>query len=194
MNAVLRAHPRLLWLVTFAATVAAGAIAAACLSLAAGCGSIPQQIASTAATVDVAVERSIVAWVADRAEEITDDVAAEGGTIDDWCDAMAPVHRTAQRVMCAARALGDLALAGQEIIDTAGADSPEWSDWLASVPPLVAAVQSAFEAAGYEPPAAVSRALRMLGGLLDLLAPGGAADVPCEVTDGPADCLEGDAP
>jgi hypothetical protein len=29
----------------------------------------------------------------------------------------------------------------------------------------------------------------MLGGLIDLFAPGGAADMPCEVTDGPEDCL-----
>lgn len=194
MNAVLRAHPRLLWLVTFAATVAAGALAAACLSLASGCGSLPQSIASGAAAVDVAAERALVAWVDDQAQQIEDDVAADGGTSDDWCNAMAPVHRTAQRVMCAARALGDLALAGQEIIDTAGADSADWQDWLSAVPGVLAALQSAFGAAGYEPPAAVSRALRMLGGLLDLLAPGGAADVPCEVTDGPAECMERDIP
>lgn len=194
MNAVLRAHPRLLWLVTFAATVAAGALAAACLSLASGCGSLPQSIASGAAAVDVAAERAIVAWVDDQAQQIEDDVAADGGTSDDWCNAMAPVHRTAQRVMCAARALGDLALAGQEIIDTAGADSADWQDWLSAVPGVLAALQSAFGAADYDPPPTVDRALRALRAILGVTFPSDEAVIECEVTDYPEECSDLDAP
>ena len=184
-------HPRAAGVILSVVGVLLGAgLVVACASLVTGCGNIPQAIASTAATVDVAAERAIVAWLEDQAQQIEDDVAADGGSIADWCEAMGPVHRKAQRVICAARALGDLALSGQEIIDTAGADSPEWTDWIAALPPTVAAVEDAFAAADYEPPAAVARALRMLAGLVDLLAPGGAADVPCQVTDGPAECLQ----
>jgi hypothetical protein len=197
VNAILREHPRALWFVTFLATILAGALLSLWLSLAAGCGSAPQAIASAAATVDVAVERAMVGWLKAKAQEIEDDVAAHEGTINEWCSRMAEPHQTAQRVICAARALGDLALAGQEIIDTAGADSPEWTDWIAALPPLVLAVEDAMEAADYEPPASVARALRMLGGLIDLMGGGDAADVPCEVTTAPAECLhldDGEAP
>jgi hypothetical protein len=171
------------------AVLLGAALVIACASALPGCGGAAQTIASTAATVDVAVERSMVSWLKERAQEIEDDVAADNGTVEDWCEAMGPVHRTAQRVICAARALGDLALAGQEIIDTAGADSAEWTDWLGALPPVVVALQDAFEAADYEPPAAVSRALRMLGALVDLVSGGDAADVPCEVTDNVEECL-----
>jgi hypothetical protein len=188
VSRLLGRHPRLAYPLVAVAAVLGTMLAVACASLV-GCGNIPQQIASGAATVDVAVERSIVAWVDEQAQAIEDDVAAHEGSVEEWCEAMGPVHRTAQRVICAARALGDLALAGQEIIDTAGADSPEWTEWLGAVPPLVTAVLDAFEAADYEPPTSVTRALRMLGGLLDLVTDGPAADVPCEVTDGPAECL-----
>jgi len=179
----------LLWLVTIGAVMLSGLAVFACAAVIGGCGNVPQQIASSAAAVDVAAERAVVAWVEEQAQAIEDDVAADGGTIGDWCEAMGPVHEKAQRVLCAARALGDLALVGQEIIDTAGADSAEWTDWLGAVPPMVTAVLDAFEAADYEPPAAVDRALRMLAGLISLVAPGGAAEVPCEVTEGPAECL-----
>jgi hypothetical protein len=188
VSRLLGRHPRLAYPLVVVAAVLGTMLAVACASLV-GCGNIPQQIASGAATVDVAVERAIVAWLDDQAQAIEDDVAADHGTVDEWCEAMGPVHRKAQRVICAARALGDLALAGQEIIDTVGADSPEWTEWLGAVPPLVTAVLDAFEAADYEPPAAVTRALRMLGGLLDLVTDGPAADVPCEVTEAPEECL-----
>lgn len=183
-------HPRAAGAILSVIGVLLGAaLVVACASLVGGCGNIPQAIASAAATVDVAAERAVVAWLEEQAQQIEDDVAAREGTVEDWCEAMGPVHQRAQRVICAARALGDLALAGQEILDTAGADSPAWTEWLAALPPLVVAVEDAFEAADYEPPAAVARALRMLGGLVDLFAPGGAADVPCEVTEAPEDCL-----
>jgi len=190
-------HPRAAGAILSVIGVLLGAaLVIACASALGGCSGAPQAIASAAATVDVAVERSMVAWLKAKAQEIEDDVAAHDGTVEAWCEAMGPVHQTAQRVVCAARALGDLALAGQEVIDTAGADSADWQDWLAALPPLVLAVEDAMEAADYEPPAAVARALRMLGALVSLVG-GDAADVPCEVTDGPVECLhldDGEAP
>jgi hypothetical protein len=154
-----------------------------------GCGAARQQVASATAIVGIGAHRGIVAWWTERAADALDHVEAEHGTVADWCAAVAEDHQVAQRVECAAVALEDLALAAQELIDTAAEDDVAWTEWLSAVPPTVAALQAAFEAAGYEPPEQLDRALRALRALVGLAAPGDVEPIDCEVTEQPERCL-----
>jgi hypothetical protein len=155
-----------------------------------GCASLPQRIASAAAVVSVTTARTNIAWWNEQATTSLDRVASEGGGIADWCEAVSEAHQTAQRVTCAADALADLAVAGQQLVD-AGADSGStWTAWLSGVPPVLDALESAFAAADYHPPATLTAALGALRALIGVIAPGGPAPPPCEVTQYPAECAQ----
>lgn len=146
-----------------AATVAAaltGGIVVLGIVAALGCTRDGQQRTATAVAIaavsaDLALQTAYDV-AADRiADEVLDDVGEGDDAVREWCERMVPVWEGFQRADCAIRALGDLAITGQRLIDVADGDevgSAPWFAWVAAVAPVVHALVDLWTAIDDDPP------------------------------------------
>lgn len=167
-------HPRVQPLVTAVASLMAALLTIGILAAMGGCGSAAQRTVTAAAVASVAIDDGTALAYETIGDEIAEDVAAEGGGFADWCIAMEPHWTRAARAGCAARALADLAFAGQALID---ADATPGRQWAGAACGILRAVEDAWGAAE-DPPAALVSARGLacaLSGGYEISAP--ACDV-----------------
>lgn len=183
MNDALRDHPRLLWAMTFAASLLAGVLCVACLALATGCTRGAWQTAVTATAVAaVGVDSANAAATSAIGARELARVQGEGGTLADWCEAVREPFDVTGRITCGARAVADLALAGQAVLDAGETPGIEWARAACGA---LAAVTDAWGASDEPVPAPLAAARALACGLA---GGSGAEPEPCLVAQ-PSVCV-----
>jgi hypothetical protein len=144
----------LLAVAAFVGVLLGGVIVTACLTLATGCGAATQQriVSITAISAATADDLAATAWETGAdiiaAEVETDEFVPEDGQFAEWCERAADLWDGTARAACFARALGNVAIAGQRAIDAVDGDEVDtaaWVQWAGVAAAAVAALVNAWE-------------------------------------------------
>jgi len=171
-------------LITFTASLLSALGLLACVSVLGGCGGGAwQKAASVTAIAAIEVDRAATSTYREIAEAELDRVEAAGGTLDDWCEAVAEPWSVALRIDCAAVAVADLAIAAQATLDAGETPGAEWAGAACGALSAAESVWGQVE----DPP----RALRVARELACALAGDYEAPPPECPVDGPPPGCEG---